>query len=303
MGGKIFTKGSFPKFIKKNKSILLKAFIVEFNASSSESVPEQEHHQFRTTLNDMGIAFNERISFTDFMNTMSIHVDPKDTDVDKVHKPLKNTGAGSRVGVIDTGIDYTYPALGGYFKRKHCRVQYGYDFVGNGYDEDPQNLAPSADSKDCDGDGTHVAGIIGANDINFVGVAPEVIFGAYQLAMTSIVGEEKTVYISKDKDHPLIYLFYNHLTVFMKGTLLKPGKEIDSFVETHNIPRPIGFDFSFVRFAGTMVKYVRGVKKEVSVSNGSGYRFKLELLRSLSNPKFKKDYDVWTSEKLQINRK
>ncbi|ORX80567.1 subtilisin-like protein [Basidiobolus meristosporus CBS 931.73] len=103
------------------------------------------------------------------------------TGVDKVHKLLKNTGSGIRVGVIDTGIDYTHPALGGCFKGKNCRVQYGYDFVGDGYDDSPESLAPDADPKDCDGHGTHVAGIIGAKDKNFVGVAPDVIFGAYKV--------------------------------------------------------------------------------------------------------------------------
>ncbi|KAK9700479.1 hypothetical protein K7432_012168 [Basidiobolus ranarum] len=103
------------------------------------------------------------------------------TGVDKVHKILKNTGAGIRVGIIDTGIDYTHPALGGCFKGKHCRVQYGYDFVGDSYDDSPETLAPDSDPKDCHGHGTHVAGIIGANDKSFVGVAPEVIFGAYKV--------------------------------------------------------------------------------------------------------------------------
>ncbi|KAF8993655.1 hypothetical protein BGZ52_012344, partial [Haplosporangium bisporale] len=63
-----------------------------------------------------------------------------------------------------------------------CRVRYGWDFVGDGdvakQDSDPRDT--------CNGHGTHVAGIIGADARNvgaphpFVGVAPEVTFGAYR---------------------------------------------------------------------------------------------------------------------------
>jgi len=34
---------------------------------------------------------------------------------------------------------------------------------------------------DCNGHGTHVAGIVGARDVDFVGVAPDVILGAYRM--------------------------------------------------------------------------------------------------------------------------
>ena len=82
------------------------------------------------------------------------------------------TGSGIKVAIIDTGVDYTHPGLGGCFG-KGCRVAYGYDFVGDAYtgenfpipDEDPRDA--------CNGHGTHVAGIIGANDILFNGVAPD----------------------------------------------------------------------------------------------------------------------------------
>ncbi|KAK9695998.1 hypothetical protein K7432_012699 [Basidiobolus ranarum] len=102
------------------------------------------------------------------------------TGVDKIHQKLKNTGAGIKVGGIDTGIDYTHPALGGCFG-KNCRVQYGYDFVGDAYNGDVGSLKGDSDPKDCQGHGTHVAGIIGANDKSFVGVAPDVTLGAYKV--------------------------------------------------------------------------------------------------------------------------
>ncbi|KAK9710861.1 hypothetical protein K7432_008173 [Basidiobolus ranarum] len=102
------------------------------------------------------------------------------TGVDKVHKELKFTGAGIKVGVIDTGIDYTHPALGGCFG-KGCRVSHGYDFISDTYDGVLDHIKTDDDPMDCHGHGTHVAGIIGANDPSFVGVAPDVTFGAYKV--------------------------------------------------------------------------------------------------------------------------
>lgn len=71
------------------------------------------------------------------------------------------------------GLDYTHPSLGGCFGSQ-CRVAFGYDFVGDDYTGDNQPI-PDGDPMDCNGHGTHVAGIIGANDkeFQFTGVAPE----------------------------------------------------------------------------------------------------------------------------------
>lgn len=68
-----------------------------------------------------------------------------------------NKGAGVRVAVIDTGVDYNHPDLQG-------RYAGGWDFVNN--DSDPM---------DDNGHGTHVAGTIAASDdgAGIVGVAPE----------------------------------------------------------------------------------------------------------------------------------
>ncbi|OGG46539.1 MAG: hypothetical protein A3F84_21625 [Candidatus Handelsmanbacteria bacterium RIFCSPLOWO2_12_FULL_64_10] len=67
-----------------------------------------------------------------------------------------NKGGGVKVGILDTGIDYTHPDLNGNYAG-------GYDFV-NG-DPDP---------RDDHGHGTHVAGIVAAEDngSGVVGVAP-----------------------------------------------------------------------------------------------------------------------------------
>ncbi|KAF8937457.1 hypothetical protein BGZ58_002670 [Dissophora ornata] len=98
------------------------------------------------------------------------------TGVTRVHSELKLKGKGIKVGVIDTGIDFTHPALGGCFGA-NCRVAYGYDFVGDDYNG-KNTPKPSEIPMDCAGHGSHVAGIIGASSDIIVGVAPE---GAYRV--------------------------------------------------------------------------------------------------------------------------
>lgn len=75
-------------------------------------------------------------------------------------------GEGIVVGIIDSGIDYLHPALGGGIGSSF-KVIGGYDFVNN--DSDPM---------DDHGHGTHVAGIVGADGPGIQGVAPKVkLFG------------------------------------------------------------------------------------------------------------------------------
>jgi minor extracellular serine protease Vpr len=88
-------------------------------------------------------------------------------------------GTGVRVGIIDTGIDYTHPDLGRGFGPGH-RVEGGYDFVGDLYLGPASFPQPDGDPMDCNGHGTHVAGIIGANG-GVVGVAPGVTFRSYKI--------------------------------------------------------------------------------------------------------------------------
>ena len=119
-------------------------------------------------------------------------------------------GQGVKVAVIDSGVDYTNPDLGGcaHFGDADCRVIGGWDFVGDLYDGTSTDAlfndtpVPDADPAPCDpifadacrasggalssgaGHGTHVAGIIGAKaaDANGVtGVAPYAKFLAYRV--------------------------------------------------------------------------------------------------------------------------
>ncbi|KAF9360528.1 hypothetical protein BGX26_008948 [Mortierella sp. AD094] len=101
------------------------------------------------------------------------------TGASRVHSELGLKGEGIKVGVIDTGIDYSHPALGGCFG-KGCKVAYGYDLVGDKFSG--QNTpVPSGNPMDCAGHGTHVAGIVCASDAAVTGVAPEVTLGAYRV--------------------------------------------------------------------------------------------------------------------------
>ncbi|HEX7137586.1 MAG TPA: S8 family serine peptidase, partial [Vicinamibacterales bacterium] len=105
----------------------------------------------------------------------------KMTGVDIAQNELGLTGRGVRVAIIDTGIDYNHPDLGGCFG-PGCRVEKGFDLVGDAFnaDDDVPIIAPDPDPDDCAGHGTHVAGIVGARG-GITGVAPEVKFHAYRV--------------------------------------------------------------------------------------------------------------------------
>ncbi|KAG8936970.1 hypothetical protein FRC02_009107 [Tulasnella sp. 418] len=111
-------------------------------------------------------------------DTFSTHVM---TGVDKLHAEGL-TGKGIKVAVLDTGIDYRHPALGGGFG-PGFKVDHGYDFVGDAY-TGSNTPVPDNDPLDCGGHGTHVSGIIAASldtNFNFSGVAPSASLGGYRV--------------------------------------------------------------------------------------------------------------------------
>ena len=195
---------------------------------------EKDKSSFRAAAAAAQIAFQERKSFATLWNGMSVQAtaraaasfaglpgvkavypdaqvtyDPSKgtnelemitavqmTGADLAQNQLHLTGAGVKVAVIDTGIDYNHSDLGGCFGNG-CRVAYGYDLVGDAFNADPTvppadptypynpTLSPDPDPMDCAGHGSHVAGIIGASghpEIGGVrGVAPGVTFYAYRV--------------------------------------------------------------------------------------------------------------------------
>ncbi len=184
---------------------------------------KQEKAAFRAAALRAGITFSERYAFDTLWNGLSIQVQPGDlsklaripgvkalypvlpvslpepsagtdpelftalamTGADIAQSELGYTGAGIKVAVMDTGIDYDHPDLGGCFG-PGCRVAYGYDLVGDAFNADSTSPSynpiptPDDDPDDCHGHGTHVSGIVGANGA-VVGVAPGVTFGAYRV--------------------------------------------------------------------------------------------------------------------------
>lgn len=123
------------------------------------------------------------------------------TGADAAQSELGLTGEGLKVGIIDTGIDYNHPDLGGTGdgsnrlsadpntrELDHPRVTHGWDYVGADFDPSdpaaPQEPSPDPDPHDAQGHGTHVSGIVGANaadEDGATGVAPGVTFGAYKV--------------------------------------------------------------------------------------------------------------------------
>ncbi|KYK58812.1 hypothetical protein DCS_05830 [Drechmeria coniospora] len=83
------------------------------------------------------------------------------------------TGNGSRIALVDSGVDYHHDAFGGCFRKQDCLVSFGYDVVDG--DKDPMDS--------CNGHGTSVASIIAAqpNRLGFTGVAPKATLGAYRV--------------------------------------------------------------------------------------------------------------------------
>lgn len=182
-----------------------------------------EKKAFRSAARAAGVTYKERYSFDKLWNGFSLQVDDANlakltrlaqvknvypvvsiampelqpgenpdlataitmTQAEAAQNTLGLTGAGVRVAVMDSGIDYDHPDLGGCFG-PGCRVEVGHDFVGDAYNNDSThpgyNPVPTPDAlpDDCGGHGTHVSGIVGANG-TVKGVAPGVTFGAYRV--------------------------------------------------------------------------------------------------------------------------
>ncbi|MFC8127459.1 S8 family serine peptidase [Streptomyces sp. NPDC057302] len=96
----------------------------------------------------------------------------------------KVTGKGVTVAVIDTGVDYTHPDLGGGLGEGH-KVVGGHDFVND--DPDPM---------DDNSHGTHVAGIVAAEaaaEDGVTGAAPDARLLAYKVLDAEGVGEDSDI--------------------------------------------------------------------------------------------------------------
>jgi hypothetical protein len=102
------------------------------------------------------------------------------TGWNQVHSQYGLTGSGQTVAVIDSGIAFDHVALGKGYGPGY-KVVGGWDFAEN--DARPYDDAPAGFH------GTHVAGIIGANDGVHLGVAPNVDLVALRVFTDSGKGE------------------------------------------------------------------------------------------------------------------
>ncbi|CAK7209754.1 hypothetical protein SBRCBS47491_000548 [Sporothrix bragantina] len=113
-------------------------------------------------------------------DTFSTHVM---TQVDQL-RAKGITGKGVRVAVVDTGVDFLHPALGGCFG-PGCLVSFGYDLVGDAYTGSNKPVASNNPPMDCNGHGTHVSGILaaqaGSNTFGVTGAAPGVELGMFRV--------------------------------------------------------------------------------------------------------------------------
>lgn len=105
------------------------------------------------------------------------------TGVDKLHAQ-DIYGEGVVIAIVDTGTQYTHPALGGCLGAT-CKVAGGYDLVGDGcWPETGCTIEPDNDPMDDIGHGTHVAGIVVGQSVSgpdFVGVAPKASILSYKV--------------------------------------------------------------------------------------------------------------------------
>jgi len=161
---------------------------------------------------------------------------------------LGYTGAGLSVAVLDSGIDYTHPALGGCFG-PGCRVVAGYDFANN--DPDPM---------DDHGHGTAMSGIIAANDVGLKGMAP----GANLVALKVLGANGAGSFASVDA--ALDWILTNHATYNIRVANLSLGDD-GQYNDSNN---------SLCRLSNTstLIQNLVNVGVAVSVSTGNnGYDF------------------------------
>lgn len=150
----------------EDKSQVLGEFTYSFNGIFVANISKEDLEKIKRSDFVKNIYSNHKFDLLLTDSVPLINADEVWGLVDAHGNSLK--GNGIRIGVIDTGIDYTHPDLGGCIG-SDCKVKGGYDFVNN--DNNPFDDV---------GHGTHVAGIIAANGA-LKGVAPNAELYAYKV--------------------------------------------------------------------------------------------------------------------------
>jgi subtilisin family serine protease len=133
----------------------------------------------RKLLKRGGVEFCEPNSDIQLLST-----EPKFSEQDNLSGPLSinadrawqvtRGSSNALVAVLDTGIDFSHPDLSHAQWRNTTEIANGSDDDGNGYVDDLNGidaLHAVGNPVDTHGHGTHVAGIIAANDRNSLGIA------------------------------------------------------------------------------------------------------------------------------------
>ncbi|KAH9817209.1 subtilisin protease [Melampsora americana] len=103
------------------------------------------------------------------------------TKISELHK-MGFYGQGIKIAMIDSGVDCAHEALGGGFGEGY-KISFGRDLVGDNYNGKNEIEPNDTPCTPCGDHGTHVAGIIGAQDVGygFTGVAPNATLGMYRI--------------------------------------------------------------------------------------------------------------------------
>ncbi len=99
-----------------------------------------------------------------------------DIGLNQVQSAYAYKGAGETVALLDTGINYNLPSLGGGVGTGH-RVVYQYNFLTN-----------TANALDDNGHGTFIANMIGSSDPTNPGIAPQVQFADLKVLDSNMNG-------------------------------------------------------------------------------------------------------------------
>lgn len=139
-------------------------------------IPEHTRHW----VSDLAVDPSDETARRAVDDTLSTHIM---TQVDQL-RAKGITGKGVRVAVVDTGVDYLHPALGGCFG-PGCLVGFGYDLVGDNYTGTNKPVPSTNPPMDCNGHGTHVSGILaaqsGSNTFGVTGAAPGIELGMFRV--------------------------------------------------------------------------------------------------------------------------
>jgi subtilisin family serine protease len=176
--------------IKQELFNTINAVIIESNDAEIEKIKTLGY--IRNILKNERIQFKKESISNNIQKTRSIASEGVSNE----------SGEGMKVGVIDTGIDYKNPALGGGFGPKY-KVAGGYDFENK--DNDPM---------DDDGHGTSVAGVIAANG-QLTGIAPKATLYAFKTMNAWGWGWSNNIILALDRcvDPNVDYNISDHVNV------------------------------------------------------------------------------------------